>query len=189
MWPSQHMAPPSWLSLTRRGCACRCTAWRRAGRALAARRCRSRWSPRHVTATTGGQEKASIHPHTATHSTSLLPPQQRPILLVPSLVPSPRLEHSWNRCPSLLRSPDSWHPNVHRAKTPTLEAVWVSWLMATLPCAQQVTVQLGQPPSSLGMCTRTFVPPLWGVSAQVPSNQTTSLLHHESPCHSSRFYD
>lgn len=71
-WPS---APLSWPSLTQHGCACRCTAWRRGGRAPVAQRCRSRWSLRHVTATVDEQDKTSHHPLTGRiwHLVTLLP--------------------------------------------------------------------------------------------------------------------
>lgn len=84
-----HLAPPAQPSLTQHGCACRCTAWRRGGRAPAARRCRSRWSLHHVTATVGEQDKAGSHHPTghAQHLVTLLPQQLRPTL--PVLILSP----------------------------------------------------------------------------------------------------
>lgn len=99
-WPS---APPSRPSLTQRGCACRCIAWRRGGQAPAAQRCRSRWSLRHVTATVDEQDKTSRHPPPP----RMAPHYPPPTALCPCvLVPSPHLEQTWDGYPPLLRTPD-----------------------------------------------------------------------------------
>lgn len=63
----------AWAAHTQRGCACTCRGGKRGGRAPAARRCRSRWNPRRVTAT-AGRERGRRSPASA--------PQHRPLWTV-----------------------------------------------------------------------------------------------------------
>ena len=117
--PQLVLGPPFWPSLTPHGCACRCTAWRRGGRAPAAQRCHSRWSPRHVTATVGRQDKAGSHPSTVTHSTSSPPSHSTGGPLCPSLILS--LLHSQStagRAALLCSEPQTASTQVSTGRSP-----------------------------------------------------------------------